>query len=192
MGYSFLCMQIYITFRNVISCVMARGSMSVLCHQDRTRQQWSRCKKLGRKGGGGCREDSRSTAVTTATAGSTGCNTGLCRTVQCCFSTTAISVPLDKLKYYQCTYNVTLRRVRNHCCRTKRINITYLCVCVCARASVHVAMCLIVTSLLVPLAPPYFSTLSHNRHDFRKKNVLNIKCVLILFITSVYNISHSK
>ena len=27
------------------------------------------------------------------------------------------------------------------------------------------------------LAPPYFSTLSHKRHDFRKKKRDNIKCV---------------
>jgi len=26
-------------------------------------------------------------------------------------------------------------------------------------------------------APPYLSTLSHNRHDFRKKLLLNINCV---------------
>ena len=30
-------------------------------------------------------------------------------------------------------------------------------------------MCHIVTSFVAPLAPPYFSTLSHKRHDFRKK-----------------------
>jgi hypothetical protein len=31
----------------------------------------------------------------------------------------------------------------------------------------------------VSLAPSYFSTLTHKRHDFRKKKLLNIKCVLI-------------
>jgi hypothetical protein len=42
----------------------------------------------------------------------------------------------------------------------------------------------------------YFSTLSHERHDFRnqKKRFLNIKCVFyfIFSTTSVWNISHSK
>ena len=33
----------------------------------------------------------------------------------------------------------------------------------------------IITSFVTPLAPPYISTLSHKRHDFRKKKkVLNI------------------
>jgi hypothetical protein len=39
------------------------------------------------------------------------------------------------------------------------------------------------------LAPPYFSTLLHKRHDFRKKKVTEYEmCVLILFTT--FNISH--
>jgi hypothetical protein len=38
----------------------------------------------------------------------------------------------------------------------------------------------IVSSFVASLAPSYFSTLSHKRHDFRKKKkLLNIKCVLI-------------
>jgi hypothetical protein len=50
-------------------------------------------------------------------------------------------------------------------------------VCVCERACVHVALLIqhktrmrhIMTWFVTPLAPPYFSTLSHKRHDFRKK-----------------------
>ena len=68
-----------------------------------------------------------------------------------------------------------------------------VCVCVCARARVYVAlliqhatrMCHIVTSLLAPLAVPYFSTLSHTRHDFRKKNSVHKKCVLIFSTTFI-------
>jgi hypothetical protein len=65
----------------------------------------------------------------------------------------------------------------------------FVCVCVCVRACgypgawacacacVHVALLIeyamrirhIVTSCVAPLAPPYFSTLSHKRRDFRKK-----------------------
>ena len=37
----------------------------------------------------------------------------------------------------------------------------------------------IVTSFVVPLAPPYFSTLSHKRRDFRKKVIEHEMCVLI-------------
>ena len=40
-------------------------------------------------------------------------------------------------------------------------------------------------------ALPYFSTLSHKRHDFREK-LLNIKCVLIFSTTFVWKIFHSK
>jgi hypothetical protein len=42
------------------------------------------------------------------------------------------------------------------------------------------------------LAVPYFSTLSHKSHDFRKKRLLNIKYVFIYSTTFVSNISHSK
>ena len=49
----------------------------------------------------------------------------------------------------------------------------------------------IMTSFLPPLAPPYFSTLSHKQHNFRKKVAEHKMCVLI-FSTFVINISHSK
>jgi hypothetical protein len=79
--------------------------------------------------------------------------------------------------------------------------VLHICVCVCAHARagacvfprawacacacVHVALLIqhgrrmrhIVTSFVAPLARPYFSTKSHKRCDFRKKTVLNIKCV---------------
>ena len=38
----------------------------------------------------------------------------------------------------------------------------------------------------------YFSTLSHKRQDFRKKDIEYKKCVLIFSITFVSDISHSK
>ena len=68
-----------------------------------------------------------------------------------------------------------------------------VCVCVCARARVYVAlliqhatrMCHIVTSFVAPLAPPYFSTLSHKRHDFREKVIEHKMCVLIFSTTFV-------
>jgi hypothetical protein len=85
-------------------------------------------------------------------------------------------------------YNVTLRRVRVSLLpwkSSKYYNLN-VCECVCPNACVHVALHIqhakrmrhIVTSLMFPLAPPYFSTLSHNRTIFeRKKKLLNVKCV---------------
>jgi hypothetical protein len=63
-----------------------------------------------------------------------------------------------------------------------RIIVAYVCAC----ASAHAALLIrhatrkrhIVTSFVTPLASPYFSTLSHERHDLKKK-LLNIKCVFL-------------
>ena len=77
----------------------------------------------------------------------------------------------------QCTYNVILRRVRKSLVLWKN-NQYYIFVCVCERACVHVALLIqhatrmrhIVISFVAPVASPIFSTLSHKRHDFRKKS----------------------
>ena len=65
-----------------------------------------------------------------------------------------------------------------------------------ARGRVHVALRMrhIVTSSVVPLSPPHFSTLSHKWCDFRKKKkeLPHIKCVFIFSTIFVENISHSK
>jgi hypothetical protein len=106
----------------------------------------------------------------------------------------------------QCTFNVTLRRVRESVLPWKR-NKYYLFVCLSARvracgwpcawactcACVSVALfiqhstCMrhIVTSFVAPLAPPYFSTLFHKRHDFREKVIDHKIYVLILSTTFV-------
>jgi hypothetical protein len=63
----------------------------------------------------------------------------------------------------------------------------------CACAYVHVALLIrhatrmrhIVTSLVVPRSPLYFSTLSHKRCDFREKVIEHKMCVLI-FSTNLY------
>ena len=46
----------------------------------------------------------------------------------------------------------------------------------------------IVTSLVAPLAPPYFSTLSHKRYDFRKKLIEYKMCVL--FFSTTFYLKH--
>jgi hypothetical protein len=103
----------------------------------------------------------------------------------------------------QCMYNVKLRRVRESLLQWKS-NKYYLLVCVCVRACVracvhlsnrargrvhahkHVALIIqhakrirhIVTSFVASSSPPYYSALSHKWCDFRKKKLLNVKCVL--------------
>jgi hypothetical protein len=66
--------------------------------------------------------------------------------------------------------------------------------CILALAIQHAKrMRRIILSSVACLALPYFSTLSHKRHDFRKKKVVEHKmCVLILSTAFVCNISHSK
>jgi hypothetical protein len=75
----------------------------------------------------------------------------------------------------------------------------YIFVCACARACqgawacVHVALLIqhatrmrhIVVSFVAPLAPPYFSTLSHKRRDYRKKVKVHKMCVLIFSTTFI-------
>jgi hypothetical protein len=75
-----------------------------------------------------------------------------------------------------------------------------VCVCVGDRAGVRVVLLIqqathmrhILTSFVAPLVQPYFSILSHKRHNFRKKVIEHKMCILIFSANLVYNISNSK
>jgi hypothetical protein len=70
-------------------------------------------------------------------------------------------------------------RSRNRCCRGKAISITYS-----EHVSVAVQRAKSMRRIILPPvgcpAAPYFSTLSHTRHDFRNKKLWSIKCVFRL------------
>ena len=48
----------------------------------------------------------------------------------------------------------------------------------CARVALFINIRRNVTSFVVPLAPPYFFTLSHKRYDFREKGIAHKMCFI--------------
>jgi hypothetical protein len=91
-------------------------------------------------------------------------------------------------QYRQCKYNVALRRARVTTVAVEKHEFVSL-VSVIQHAT---RMRHIIFTSVTCLAIPYFSTLSHKRHDFRKEKILNIKCVFTFYTTFIGNISHSK
>jgi hypothetical protein len=83
----------------------------------------------------------------------------------------------------QCTYKRIIEvRSSNHCCRGKATRITHSeCVFEVFVTQYATRMRRITLSPAACLALPYFSTLSHKRHDFRMKCVENKMRVFIFY-----------
>ena len=88
----------------------------------------------------------------------------------------------------------TEARSLNYCCRGKAICVTYsewVRVCVVWVIQHAKRMRRIILPSMAWLSPPYFSTLSHKRHEFREKVIENKMCVLVFSTTFTWNNSHS-
>jgi hypothetical protein len=92
-------------------------------------------------------------------------------------------------------YNVNIEAQScNHCCRGKTINIKYY-ECVFAALVIHMEIASFLRRIMSPVACPalpYFSTLSHKRHDFQKKIIEHKMRFSIFSTTYVWNISYFK
>jgi len=89
-------------------------------------------------------------------------------------------------------YDVTLSRVRATIVAVeKRWLLHSLSVCICSlKISSMQCACAMLSSVACPAL--HFFTLSHKRHEYRKKVTEHKMCVLILSTNFVWNISHSK
>jgi len=97
-----------------------------------------------------------------------------------------------KAQYRHFTYNVILRRFVQPLLLWKSNEYYTNDVCICGPliSSMQCA-CAILSSVVCPTLQ-YFSTLSHKRHDFRKKIIESKICILTFSTTIVWNTIHSK
>jgi hypothetical protein len=88
-----------------------------------------------------------------------------------------------------CTHKYRIEaHSRNHYCSEKTMSITYSeCVPLAFVIQHENRMDCIILSSVACLAVPYSSTLSHKRHDFRKK-VVEYKMYVLIFSTNLYEI----
>jgi hypothetical protein len=83
-------------------------------------------------------------------------------------------------------YNNTEARSRNHCCRGKAISFTYSeCVSVSLFIQHAKRMRRIILSSVACSTLQYLSTLSHKRHDFRGKKIIEHKTCVLIFSTTL-------
>jgi hypothetical protein len=79
----------------------------------------------------------------------------------------------------------------NRCSSGRAMSITQPGFCICSLSYPSCSAYAILSSVACP-ALQYFTTLSHKRNDFRKKNTEQLTWDLIFSTTFVCNISHSK
>ena len=85
-----------------------------------------------------------------------------------------------------------MRHVCKHCCRRNAIISTYLERVFVELGLQHAMRMRIIVFCGLPDSTIFFFTLSHKRHDIRRKELLNTQCVSICSTYFVWNISHSR
>jgi hypothetical protein len=91
-------------------------------------------------------------------------------------------------------YDVILWLVHETVVAVKKQYYIFLCVCVSLAVVIRhkKRMRRLLLSFVASLAPPYFSTLFHKRHNFRNQVAEHKTFILIFSTTFIWNISHSK